>query len=128
MTRSKLKVGDWVRLTHGYCGCRIGQLLEVPGDYGGEWLVATDSTGDVKYNRITQEMQAQGLLCVRNDIHSRAKGPPHAYFPMRKRLPYGRYIRADGSYVLHNRDYEPIVRVTGSNRSPCEPSEWIEHV
>ena len=129
MARSELKVGDWVQLTHSYCGCRIGQISMVPGDEGGCYRLTLDATGDKRYSQGSREPMTEGALCVRSDIHGRAKGPPaHGYFPMRKTLPYGRYICAGGSYVLHNRDYEPIMRVNADgSRTPCEPFEWVEH-
>lgn len=53
---------------------------------------------------------------------------PHAHFPMRKMLPYGRYNCADGSYVLFNRDYQPLFRIQpDGTHSVCKLTDWIQH-
>jgi hypothetical protein len=70
------------------------------------------------------------LACTRDDITRSASqaGPAHDYFPMRKQLPYGRYNCAGGSYVLFNRDYEPLHRVHADGSSSiCNPTERIAH-
>jgi hypothetical protein len=69
-------------------------------------------------------------LAARSDfslLPAAEQRPPHSYFPMRKTLPYGRYICADGSFVLHNRDYEPLWRVRNGRSTKCNPKEWVEH-
>jgi hypothetical protein len=73
---------------------------------------------------------AKEVLCAREDITRAAdqSGPAQNYFPMRKKLPYGRYNCEDGSYVLYNRDYEPIFRIRpDGSYLDCDPKEWIIH-
>ncbi len=48
---------------------------------------------------------------------------------MRLSLPYGRYLTRDGSSVLFNRDYEPLVRMdSNGGRELCNPEEWVENL
>jgi hypothetical protein len=73
---------------------------------------------------------APEVLCTREDITRQADqtGPSHSFFPMRKKLPYGRYDCDDGSYVFYNRDYEPILRIrSDGSYLVCDPKEWISH-
>ena len=132
---SKIAVGDWVRLKRGRRHSRIGRVMEVePEPYPPTrsfYRLATDQAGDYRYRHWGKTgRETLGLLCVRDDftvVRNAAAMPAHPYFPMRRKLPYGRYILADGGFVLFNRDYNPILQVAADGtRSPCEGSEWIE--
>ena len=102
---------DWVRLKRLHCGCRYGKIVRIDGDVT---FVQTDATKE--------------LACMDHEVtllHEQT--PPVNYFPMRKLLPYGRY-NCDDSYVLFNRDYEPLYRLSSDGScSPCEPTEYVEH-
>jgi hypothetical protein len=105
-----LAIGDWVRLKRLHCGCRYGKVIQING------------------NRVVVRTDATDLSCMRYEVtRAQAQEPPTIYFPMRKRLPYGRY-NTDSGYVLFNRDYEPLVRVSNDGSySVCEPQERIKH-
>lgn len=89
--------GTWVKLRHSR---RLfgewGRVTKVDGP--GSFRIETDGCEEV--------------AVARDDIRVKQdRRPPHDWFPMRKTLPYGQYIESDGSRVLFNRDYEPLVRV-----------------
>lgn len=104
--------GTWVRLRHSTRALgKWGRVLKVEGN--GCFIVETDSCKE--------------LLCARSDIRvSQSRAAPHDWFPMRKTLPYGQYVCADGSKVLFNRDYEPLIKIMADGtRSACDPKEQI---
>ena len=110
---SALTRGEWVRLKRRHCGCRLGRVLRQD-----QRLIYVQTDAYME------------LACTRDDITRSASqaGPAHDYFPMREQLPYGRYNCTDGSYVLFNRDYEPIHRVRADGSySICDPTERIAH-
>ena len=109
-----LRSGDWVRLREPDAGCRYGRVLSADRR---RVHIQTDAFND--------------LTCLSDEVTGPLDqfSPPHPFFPMRKKLPYGRYNCSDGSYVLFNRDYEPLYRVQPDGTfSACDPREWIRHV
>ena len=109
----RIAPGTWVRLRRG--GELIGEwgrVIRVEGN--GSFRIETDGCGDV--------------ATVREDFRVKQdRRPPHNWFPMRKTLPYGQYCRQDGSRVLFNRDYEPLVEIgPEGERRPCDPHEHVQ--
>jgi hypothetical protein len=45
---------------------------------------------------------------------------------LRHVLPYGKWTLKDGTEVLFNRLYQPMLRRKGSNVEPVDPSRWME--
>jgi hypothetical protein len=61
-------------------------------------------------------------LCILNE-------PLHPLFPMRAKLPYGKWTCGDGKEVLFNRDFQPIWdRLPGEAARPADPDVRCEHV
>ena len=113
-TAWKLAPGQWVRLrSGGGLPGKFGRITSI--DEGGLIYLETDGCKEV--------------AAVREDFRViRSRLAPHAWFPMRKTLPYGRYNCPDGSVVLHNRDYQPLVRISFSGSlSACLASERIHY-
>jgi hypothetical protein len=111
----RLAIGDWVRLIRLFRGCRYGKVLSIDRV---SVIVGLDC--DTKHGG--------GLRCMRDEVaRITNQVAPHRYFPMSKRLPYGEYHCADGTRVLHNRDYEPMFRISpDGSYSPCDPGEEID--
>lgn len=50
------------------------------------------------------------------------------FVPGRLYYAYGAWTEADGSVVLHSRDYLPLWRISDGKRpTPVNPADWIEH-
>jgi hypothetical protein len=45
-----------------------------------------------------------------------------------RRWPYGQYELADGSRVVFDRQYKPLVRLNDQGVAPCDPAERIEFI
>ncbi|WAJ29470.1 hypothetical protein [Antarcticirhabdus aurantiaca] len=111
-----VEVGTWVRLRRDPCGFgSIGIIVRREATYV---IVQTDGT------------PPSGLAATRQDfLILEDQAPPHDFFPMRKKLPYGAFILADGSQVLLNRDYEPLVhRRPGEADRPWPRDKPIDYV
>jgi hypothetical protein len=112
---TEIAAGTWVQMKGSARGWgRYGRVLADPRRVDG-YGVITDSSRNVG--------------CVRENFAvSRDQRPPHPWFPMRKTLPYGRYIVGDGTFVFFNRDYQPIVKVeSDGTRLPCCRHSWVAH-
>jgi len=109
-----LKSGTWVRLKTRHWTGKEGFLLEDEKD--GLVIIITDGSS--------------GLEATREEVAVlHRQEPPHDLFPMRKRLPYGRYNCANGDIVLYNRDYEPLMRCSRNGEIiTCDPLERIQYV
>lgn len=66
-------------------------------------------------------------LVARHEVSIRRK-PAKTIQPMRLFLPYGKYICADGSEVLYNRDYTPMwAKFKDGRVVALEPDTWVTH-
>lgn len=111
---AKLRSGDWVELKSQHSGCRCGRVVSADDRTVALQTDATDELGCMRF-------EVTGPLTPFDS--------PHPYFPMKKKLPYGCYNCADDSYVLFNRDYEPLYRVQfDGTYSACGSKEPIKHV
>ena len=120
-----VRSGDWARLREPDAGFRYGRVLSTDRR---RVHIQTDAFNDLTVS--ATKSQDPWTNSVRLT----------PYFPMRKKLPYGRYNCSDGSYVedrriqtfaniLFNRDYEPLYRIQPDGTfSACDPKEWIRHV
>lgn len=108
LTPGSPKAGEWVEVLDPSCAGVVGICL---GDDLGSCDIETD----------------WGRMLVADVKRRRIQKPPHRWFPMRRMLPYGRYLTDDG-YVLFNRDYAPLFRVKHDGSwTACDQNEWIEH-
>lgn len=115
-TAWRIGPGTWIKMRHSKAILgEYGRIIEVEGK-GGAALYSIETDG------------CRDIAAVRSDFRViMDRRQPHPWFPMRKALPYGRYIVGDGSVVLHNRDYQPIVRIDGGKATPCNPAERISY-
>jgi hypothetical protein len=114
---SKVEPGTPVYITQRY-GSRgkrrgtktVGTIIR---DLGGSLEVRTDG-GQAYFSRTELSILSE---------------PLHPLFPMRAKLPYGKWTCADGKEVLFNRDYEPIwERLPGEMASAADRKAQYEHV
>jgi hypothetical protein len=115
-TSWRIAPGTWVRMRHS---------RSIIGSYGR--IIEVEGNGDAALYSIETD-GCRDIAAIRSDFRViMDRQPPHPWFPMRKTLPYGRYIIGDGSVVLHNRDYQPIMRIADGKAMPCNPSERVTY-
>lgn len=48
-------------------------------------------------------------------------------YSVRRALPYGKWTLFDGTEILFNREYQPIMKKKDGSRSYCDHNLWVDH-